>query len=133
MSIKTLGPIKSGVAAGGAGVATNNFTTLERVTGKIKAVVLKYLDSPPGTTDVTVATAGTLMPALTILTITNAAANAHFPIRHKISDEAGADVTYDGTNEVYDDVVIDDYVKVTIAQADNGDSVDVFLIMEDCE
>lgn len=37
----------------------------------------------------------------TLLTLTDANNDAMYHPRHKIDDEAGADVTYDGTNEVY--------------------------------
>ena len=50
-----------------------------------------------------------------------------YHLRHKVADSAGADITYDGTRDVYDKVCISDYVKVTIAQANSPDTVDVVI------
>ena len=64
--------INSGEAAGSNGSATANNTSSHIVTGQICSIGVTYGDSPPGTTDVTIATAGNNGPALTILTLTNA-------------------------------------------------------------
>lgn len=122
-----IGPINSGVAAGGAGVATNNSTITTTVRGLVAAVYVKYNDSPPaGTTDVTVATLGTSpsAPALTLLSITNAATDGWFfprAVEHLNSDGTAL------TSHTY--LPVEDRVKVTIAQANNGDSVDVWLLV----
>ena len=94
---------------------------------------MKYNGSPPaGTTDVTVATLGTSPspPANTILTITDAATDGWFYPRHTVHDEAGVVITYDATREVHEPVAIHDKVKVTIAQANDADSIDVWLLLE---
>jgi hypothetical protein len=77
---------------------------------------------------VTVATTGDNGPALTLLTLTNANSDGWFHVRHKVDDESGADVTYDGSNEVYEKVCISDYVKVTIAQANANDTAEVLIV-----
>ena len=64
--------INSGAAVGGDGSATANNTSSHVVTGQICSIGVTYGDSPPGTTDVTIATAGNNGPSLTILTLTNA-------------------------------------------------------------
>jgi len=87
-----------------------------------------YNGSPPSSTDVVVATAGNNGPALTILTLTNANSDGWFHPRHKIDDESAADVTYDGTNEVYEKVCVADNIKVTVSQANDDDSVDVVVV-----
>lgn len=132
MGIELYGPINTGVSAGGAGVATANATTTNPLYGEVLAVYVKYNDSPPaGTTDVTVATQGTspAVPALTFLTLTDAATDGYFYPRTILHDLTGTAVTFDNTNEIYGPVAIADKVKVTIAQANNGDSVDVWLLM----
>ncbi len=130
--MKYWGPLNSGVAAGGAGVATNNATSTVVLAGRVLAIYVRYNDNPPaGTTDVTIETAGTDgPPSLTILTLTDAATDGYFYPRHQVHTEAGAGITYDGANEVYEPVPIHDKVKVTIAQADNSDSVDVWFLLE---
>ncbi len=125
------GPFNSGAAAGGAGVATANLTSTIRVKGKVLAVGVEYLDSPPaGTTDVTIATSGSIGPTQTILTLTNAATDGWFYPRTPAQDPTGTDVTYDATNEIYIPFAIDDTITITIAQANNDDNVNVWLILE---
>ncbi len=125
------GPINSGVAVGADGVATNNATGTTAVAGEIRAVYVRYNDSPPaGTTDVTVATEGTNHPAVTILTLANAATNGWFYPRVALATNAGVAVTYDGTRPIYGSIPIADKIKVTIAQANAADSVDVWLLVD---
>lgn len=127
-----IGPINTGTTAGGVGVSTANATTSINIIGTITAVYVKYNGSPPaGTTDVTIATQGTspAPPANTILTLTDAATDGWFYPRHQVHDEAGGGVTYDATNEVYEAVQVHDKITVTIAQANDGDSADVWLLV----
>ena len=120
--------INSGAAAGSSGSATNNGTSSSPICGEICSIGITYGDSPPGTTDVTVATTGDNGPALTLVTVTNGNSNGWFHVRHKIADNAGADITYDGTRDVYEKVCISDYVKVTIAGADANDTAEVLIV-----
>lgn len=134
MGVQLIGPINTGVGSGGAGVATSSKTSSTVVRGRVLGTYIKYNDSPPETTDVTIATAGAASgapPANTILTISDANTSGWFYPRHKVHDEAGAGVTFDGTNEIYEPVPIHDQIKVTIAQADDGDNADVWLLVED--
>jgi hypothetical protein len=128
--ISTAGPYNTGIAAGGAGVATNFFTTTKRITGRVMAVVIEYNDSPPaGTTDVTVKTQGTASGApvsYNIVKITNAATNNIFHLAPAAVDQTGSAIT-----STYEGVIVDDYVTVLIQGADNGDSADVWLMMGD--
>ena len=123
--------INSGAAVGADGAATANATSTHAVLGRLLGAYVQYNDDPPNTTDVTIETVGTgALPALTLLTLSNLEADGYFPIRHKLKDEAGADITFDGTNEAYGEVVLADLVKVTIAGANAGDNVDVTLVYE---
>lgn len=125
--IELFGPLNTGVAAGGAGTATNNATSTVALSGVVRSIYVRYNDSPPaGTTDVTIATAGTNAPALTLLTLTDAATDGWFNVFHAIVSNAGGAIA-----DNYMQPVIDDKVKVTIAQANNGDSADVWLLLED--
>lgn len=129
--INLVGPINSGTAAGSAGSATANNTTTTTVKGRVLGVYVLYNDSPPSTTDVTIATLGTspAPPTNTLLTLTNANTSGWFYPRQQIHDAAGAGATYDGTNEIYEPAPVHDRVKVTIAGANSGDSVDVWLMV----
>ena len=120
--------ISSGATTGGSGASTNNNTSSDVVVGQICSIGVTYNGSPPASTDLVIATAGNNGPALTILTLTNANSDGWFHPRHKIDDESGADVTYDGSNEVYDKVCVADNIKITVSQANDDDSVDVVVV-----
>lgn len=129
--MRVVGPINSGVAAGSAGSATSNATTSVAVEGVVHAVYLEYLDSPPGaTTDVTVATAGVNHPAQTILAISNSATSGWYYPRAATHSTAGVAALYAGSGTAVNDLIaIADKVKVTIAQADAADGVNVYLLI----
>lgn len=132
--MKLIGPHNSGTAAGSAGSATANATTTVRISGFLQGVYVKYNDSPPaGTTDVTIATLGTspAPPAVTLLTLTNAATDGWFYPRVQVHSTAGAAATLDGTRAMLVPAPIDDFLKVTIAQANASDSVDVWFLVSD--
>ena len=130
--LRLLGPINSGVADGGSGVATANANSTIVLQGELLAIYLTYNDSPPAaTTDVIISTQGTSpAPAsVTLLTITNAATDAAFYPRIPAQDATGTNVTYDNSNEIYIPFPIFDLVNVKIQGANNDDSVDaVFLV-----
>jgi len=130
--ISVKGPLNSGIAVGDNGVATSSASTTHPVIGKVLAVYLRYNDSPPAaTTDVSVATTGTDIPgAITLLSIANSATDAWYYPRNLTETNDGTDITYDGTRKVYEPYVIHDKVIVTINQANAGDSVDAWLILE---
>tara|TARA_B100001123_G_C15337338_1_gene1033354 strand:- start:1968 stop:2369 length:402 start_codon:yes stop_codon:yes gene_type:complete len=120
--------VNSGDTSGGSGSSTSNKTSGHVVVGEICSIGVTYNGSPPASTDVVIATAGNNGPALTLLTLTNANSDGWFHLRHKVDDESGADITYDGSNEVYEKVCIADNIKVTISQANDDDSVDVVVV-----
>lgn len=120
--------VNSGAASGSNGSATNNGTSTHIVNGEICAIGVTYGDSPPASTDVTIATTGDHGPALTILTITNGNSNGWFNVRHKLDDESAADITYDGSNEVYGKVAVSDTIKVTIAGANANDTAECVIL-----
>ncbi len=127
--MRLFGSISSGAAVGSAGSATATTTTTIPAIGFVAAIIVRYNDSPPSTTDVTIATAGTGHPAITLLTLTNANTDVTRNVRHAVHDSTGAVVTFDGTNAVYDLPAVADFVTVTIAQANSGDSVDVWIFL----
>ena len=120
--------VNSGDTSGGSGSSTSNNTSGHVVVGEICSIGVTYNGSPPASTDVVIATAGNNGPALTLLTLTNANSDGWFHLRHKVDDESGADITYDGSNEVYEKVCVADNIKVTVSQANDDDSVDVVVV-----
>jgi hypothetical protein len=93
----------------------------------VTGVYIKYLDAPPGTTDVVVETAGVNHPAMTILSIANAATDGwFFPKTASHLNSSGAAIS----NEYQTGVPVHDAVKVTISQANDNDGVQVWLLVE---
>ena len=120
--------ISSGTTDGGAGVSTNNNTSSHVVVGQICSIGVTYNGSPPASTDVVIATAGNNGPALTILTLTNANSDGWFHPRHGVDNNAGADIEYADGYSVYDKVCVADNLKLTVSQANDGDSVDIVVV-----
>jgi len=127
--MRLLGPINSGIGAGGAGVATNNATTSTQVTGSIAGVYVRYNASCPATTDVIVKTVGAspAIPSQTFLTLTDKNTDGLFLPRITPQDTDGADLV--GLT-VLEPIAISDFVNVSMAQADDACSVDVWLLVE---
>ena len=125
--MNVVGPINSGAASGGAGVATSNQDSAVSIHGKLYAVYFDYLDAPPATTDVTIATQGTapLPPAQTLIVVTNAAADDWFYPRSAVHDPAAAVIAGE-----WDHFPLADFVNVLIAQANDDDNVDVWLLVD---
>ena len=121
--------LSTGAAAGGAGVATATGQS-EPIQGKILKVYVDYQDSPPaGTTDFTLSDEAD--PASeSIISISNAATDITVYPRRVVELNDGTDITYDGTNEVYDYYVVHGRLEATIAQANNGDYCDVHVWFE---
>lgn len=130
--MRMLGPLNSGVAAGNNGAATANADTGVVISGRVVAIGVAYLDSPPAaSTDVVVATKGANGPAQTLLTLTNAATDGWFYPRVGTVSTAGAAMLYAGGGAAVGDfLAIHDVVNVKIDGANAGDSVNVWLLME---
>lgn len=118
--------ITASPCTGGAGVSTANAVSSIPITGVLLAVHLAYLDSPPGaTTDVTLAWAYEA-PAPPILTVANAATDGWFyPMAQAVNQ---SNVTITGMGQF---IPIADYVRVTIAQANDGDGVTATILWDD--
>lgn len=112
------------------GAATGNETVISErpLNGHVKAVYIKYAVTPNALTDVTVQTINE--PAKTLLTVTDNATNGWFYPREVINDPTGADVTYDGTNEVYEPIPVSDHISFTVAQGDADQETTVWILVE---
>lgn len=128
-----IGPIHSGAAEGGAGAAGANADSPTIIKGRVLAVYVGYNGSPPAAADVLIQTKGVLpaAPSNTILALNNTAASGWFYPHHKAHDENGTVITYDGSNEVYTLPPVYDHINVSLAQANDGDSIDVWLLVEE--
>lgn len=123
-----VGPIETPAATGGAGTATGTVTTTVPVRGYVMGVYIQYLDSPPAaTTDMSVETAGTQAPAIQILALANSATDGWW------YPHTAVHLNTDGTviaGQYSAGVPIDDFVKVTMAQANNNDYAKVWLLVD---
>lgn len=129
--MRSIGPLSSGVAAGSAGSATNNGSTDQVLCGRLIAAYVKYNDSPPSTTDVVIKTLGTESgspPSTTLLTLTNKNSSGWFYPRVTPDDLVGVDLT---TLTILEPMPFAGKINVSIDGADSGDSVDVWLLIED--
>jgi hypothetical protein len=110
----------TGAAAGTAGSATATGYS-PHVAGEVLAVNVDYQDSPPaGTTDFTL-TDENDPAAESIVSLANSATDRKLYPRRKLQDNVFADVTYDGTNEIYEPYVVHGRLKAVIAQANAND------------
>lgn len=126
-----LGPLYSGAAVGANGVATANQDSTSVVSGRILAIGLGYLDTPPATTDVVLATKGTTGPVQTFFTRTDSGTSGWFYPRAATVSVANAALLYAGGGTAVTDLLaIHDIVNVKIDQANAGDGVQVWLLME---
>lgn len=128
--MKVIGPINSGIAAGSAGSATNNYSTDQVICGRLVAAYVKYNDSPPGTTDVVIKTLGTESgspPSQTLLTLTNKNTSGYFYPRITPDDTLGVDLT---TLTVLEPAPFCGKINVSIDGANANDNVDVWLMVE---
>lgn len=111
--------------ADASGDATQSTTTPVR--GRVVAVKVDYSASSAGTTDLTLKD----KDGQTILTLTDTNTDGfHYP-RTPVQDNAGANVTYDGTNEIYEPYVVHSTLDLTIAQNTENETVDVVVIVEE--
>lgn len=120
-------------AVGADGAATVAVTTPGIISGRLLGIACEYLSAPPAaTTDVTVATKGDNGPARTLMFVENSATDWHKqPMVQASNPTNGAALAYTTTvHEVYVEPVIHDRVTVTIAGANAGDGVDVWLLLE---
>lgn len=127
--MKLYGPLNSGDSTGGVGVSTATANSTVPLKGRIQGIYIKYNGSPPaGTCDATVATVGTspAPPSYVLASKANSATDAwHYP-RVLVQDTVGADIAGEYTPQL-----VHDFVKVTIAQANDADSIDVWFLLDD--
>ena len=112
------------------GTATGNstVTSTRPLTGYIVAVYVDYAVTPNIATDVTIQT--TNAPLKTILTVTDNASSGWYYPREVLNDTTGADVTYDGTNEIYCKMPVSDYISFTVAQGDSDQETTVYALVD---
>jgi hypothetical protein len=129
-----LGPFNTGAAVGADGAATAHTTTETCIDGTIRAVAFAFNGTcPAGTIVTTVATAGQHAPAYGIMTRTHSKTVGPFEPTLAAQDTTGADRTYDGNpaHPVMIGLPVDDHIDVKVEGVNAGDSVDVYIYLED--
>lgn len=129
--MRLAGPFNSGVAVGADGAATNNFSTDAVLQGVLLGAYVKYNDTPPNTTDVVIKTLGTengAPPSLTLLTLTNKNTDGYFYPRITPDDTSGVDLS---ALTILEPAPFSGKINISIAGANAGDSVDVWLFIGD--
>jgi len=114
------------VGVTGTGDATKTVISTEKITGTVRDVYREYLDSPPaGTTDVTIVEAYNDPPQEILVVLNSATDGWAAPMKQAVLNTSGAAITNQGSP-----VIVDDYISVTIAQANDDDGVIVTLVVE---
>ena len=120
----------TGVAAGAAGSATATGNSGTRIAGKILAVAVEYLDSPPaGTTDFTLWDESDPLTE-NIVSLTDAATDIKIYPRRVTEKNDGTDILYAVGEEVYEPYVVYGRLSAKIDQANSGDSCTVTVWIE---
>lgn len=124
--IRLFGPIITPACTGvdGAGAAT--VTSSLQACGFVHSVYVQYTGDDPNTTDVTLTTQGTSPkpPATTVLSKADSATDGwYFPRNLEHLNTSGAALT------THDKIAVDDYLVVTVAQANTGDIITVWVYL----
>lgn len=126
--ISMIGPIITPACTGvdGAGAAT--VTTAFRVCGEVEAIYISYVGDDPATTDVTISTQGTFpaCPSYNLLVATDNATDKIF-IPRVVANLASSGAAQAVVNFAQP---VDDFITVTVAQANTGDIIKVWLFVE---
>jgi hypothetical protein len=118
----------TGVASGSAGSATATGYS-ESVRGKVLAVHIAYIDSPPSTTDLTLSDEAD--PASeAIISLTNANTDIKIYPRRVTEKNDGTDILYTTGEEVHEPYVVHGRLEAVIAGANSGDSCTVTVWIE---
>jgi len=114
----------TGVATGGAGVATATGYS-PAVQGEVLAVYVDYQDSPPsGTTDFTLSDEAD--PASeSIISLTDQSTDIKIYPRRITEKNDGTDILYESGEEVHEPYIVYGRLEAIIAQANNNDYCDV--------
>lgn len=118
----------TGAASGGDGSATATAYS-PHLNGRVLKVYVAYNGDKPATTVFTLSDESD--PASeAIARLANNVTNTTLCPRRAIQDNAGNDVTFDGTNEIYVPFVVDGRLEATVAQTNDDDYVEVTVWME---
>lgn len=104
---------------------TGSATTTQPIIGIVRAVHLNFSGSMASTADTTVATAGTLNPAMTLFVKSDSSTDAWFYPVLQNTGSTGAAVT-----DSYSPPVVADYITVSIAQGTTTETCIATILYE---
>jgi len=107
--------LASVTVSGAAGAATGTADTDEMVRGQVMAIYLDYTADISTTTDVVIGAEHA--PSDTILSLSNYYTDTWVYPRRTVQDNTNTNVTFDGTNEIYEPFWVDDYVRVAVSES----------------
>lgn len=111
-------------ASGSAGSSTGSATSSTQAIGEILAV---YVDEDAAATTIDVTLAATNTPTENILNLSDVTADAWYYPRRQTCLNDGTALTYDGTYKQVEPYVVHDTLTLSLAQANDGDSVTVYV------
>ena len=115
----------SATTSGADGSATGTGYTDAMVRGAVMAVYVDYGSSMAATTDLTLAAKSA--PTESFVSLSDQATDKWVYPRRMVQDNTGTDVTFDGTNEIYEPYWVDDYVTLSIAQSTPTKTVKCYI------
>ena len=121
--------IKTGAAVGANGAATATGQS-PHIAGKILAVAVQYLDSPPAGTTVFTLWDSKDPKAENIINLVNAATDIKIYPRRVTEKNDGTDILYAAGEEVYEPYVVYGKLSAKIAGANADDSCTVTVWFE---
>jgi len=104
-------------------------TSARPLFGRVLAIYLEYAVTPNAATDVTIATVNS--PVKTILTVTDNNTSGWYYPREQIQDNTGTGLVYAATDVVAESIPVSDYIKATVAQGDNDQTLNVWVLLEE--
>lgn len=114
--------IETPLTVGGSGTASATANSSNVISGIIRGIHIEYVGTPPNTTDVTIA--GITPPSQPILTVSNNATSGWFYPKALAIETDGSTIS----GGWYTDIVVNDKVSVSVAQANDDDSVIVTIL-----
>lgn len=121
--------LTTGAAVGSNGAATATGYSVH-VAGKVLAVYVDYVDSPPGATTDFLLSDEADPASEAIISLTDQATDIKIYPRRITEKNDGTDILYVAGEEVFEPYVVHGRLEATIAQANAGDSVTVTVWLE---
>jgi len=114
--------------AGNAGAAAGTVTSEHPIVGELLAVHLNF-GGTTATTDTTLATVHA--PTKTLLSISNSVTDAWYYPREQMHNTSGSALTLDGTQPRVGMIPVCDHLRVTVAQANADETLDVTVLYKE--